>query len=112
MIYCFNDNKPFVCASGYYLDINSYTCNQYCPPGFIRPPDEIAFNDRDYCNVNCNSSSVNCPNTSITYKNIKDNFVCLNNFLTIYYNCVSSTDPIIQKSIYYLIKLHYISLIF
>ena len=99
MVYCFDDNKPFVCGLGYYLDINAYTCNQNCPNGYIRSPDETSFVDLDYCNLPCNSLSANCPNSSVTYKNIKDNFSCLNSFLTYYYQCMSTTNPNVAKSI-------------
>ncbi len=99
MVYCFADNKPFVCSSGYYLDINNYTCNQYCPVGYIRPPIETEFNEKSWCNLPCDSQSVNCPNSNLTYKNIKDNFSCRNGFLAYYYRCISKTDPNVSKSI-------------
>ena len=98
MVYCFADNKPFVCQSGYYLDINTYTCNQFCPNGYIRPVDETGFNSRDWCNLPCDTNSLVCPYTALTYMNIKDNFSCSNNFITYYYKCISSTDPRISNS--------------
>ena len=98
MIYCFDDNKAFVCATGYYLDINNFKCNQICPNGYMRPPAEILFVDREMCNVPCDQTSANCPNTSLTFNNIKENFSCKNNYLAYYYKCISPSDSTVSNS--------------
>ena len=94
---CFEDNKAFICIEGtddkpYYLDINNFECNNYCPIGYMHPPRYSLSKQRLYCSHLCDTGSKQCPSDDYKYMDIHSNFLCQNNFFNLYYKCFNKDE--------------------
>ena len=97
--YCFEDNKPFVCADGtdnkpYYLDIHKIKCQQFCEIGYMHPPRYYTYENRQYCSHFCDTGSKQCPSDDYKYVDIYTNFLCSNNFFNLYYKCFNKDEAL------------------
>ena len=97
--YCFDNNKAFACdtSSNYLLDINSLSCNKYCPIGYTRPPrDNNNLGIKGlYCSEKCALNSIKCPNYEVSLDKIDEEFECdSTNDFELYYNCYNKNSNI------------------
>ncbi len=107
--FCQYNNAAFGCVDDNYLNINTYTCNQFCPTGYMRLPVEINFNRRDFCSYNCPTGTT-CPSAGpSTFLNIKDNFSCSAGFTNNFYKCTDSSINSKSNEFIYLANFHFSS---
>ena len=89
-LYLFDDEKPFECKRGYFLRLDSSTCEQNCPTTFSMSPG--ISNDKGICNYQCLGKEV-CQSNNGELTDLKTNFACNNVNFRMFYTC----HPISQK---------------
>jgi len=72
------------------MDISTRTCNQFCPTGWMKLPDEYV-NSSSYCINQCDGNSQTCPDNNSSYTQI-NKFSCNAGFLNNYYRCVADSN--------------------
>ena len=91
---CFQDNKVFICndsSSIFYLDIENFTCKNYCENGYMMSPRDNIYNKRQYCSSKCAEHN-NCPSQNLFYTNPSSFFKCNHGFFNMYYKCFSENE--------------------
>lgn len=82
--FCYTNGKPLYCATNYYYNIATDTCDTSCPAGymvdygsFTSSTNPVAITS-GFCNVDCsptNASSIQCETTA-NFASYTNNFTC------------------------------------
>ena len=90
-LYCMDENKPLVCKSNYYINIDdareTVECLNYCNGNFYRSPG--TFPTQGICGTDCISFDylLTCPNTAASILSYQSDFQCKTGFYRIGYQC-------------------------
>ena len=110
-IFCLNDSKLFWCPYGKYLDINNFTCNEDCPEGFTRPPDNKDGYGICYINITeKHYSEYPRLNEELKQGIYETKFKCEENYTLVYYNCIPN-EKVNTSGIYFSSKYKFSNLI-
>ena len=90
-LYCMGENKPLVCKTNYYINIDEekdqVECLNYCKGNFFRSPGTLPT--QGICGTDCIDSEnlLTCPNTAASILSYQSDFECKTGFNRIGYQC-------------------------
>ena len=104
-LYCMDENKPLVCKTNYYINIDSeketVECLNYCQGRYYRSPGTLPT--QGICGTDCLSVDVlmTCPNSGSSILRYQNDFACLAGFTRIGYQCFNEIEEPNKGALFY-----------